>query len=103
MKIFLIGLPGSGKTTMGKSLADALRLPFADLDVEIEKSEGLTVPQIFEKRGEDYFRAAESELLKKFTSSSGHFVMAAGGGAPCFNRNMTAMNQSGITVFLDVP
>jgi len=50
MKIFLIGMPGSGKTTTGKLLAEELKLPFVDLDLEIEKSEGQRINQIFEKR-----------------------------------------------------
>ena len=103
MKIFLIGMPGSGKTTTGKLLAEELKLPFVDLDLEIEKSEGQRINQIFEKRKENYFREAESAMLKKFCSSVESFVMSTGGGAPCFHDNMMQMNQSGQTIFLDVP
>jgi shikimate kinase len=103
MKIFLIGMPGSGKTTTGKLLAEKLKLPFVDLDVEIEKSEGQLINQIFEKRKENYFREVESAMLKKFCSSSENFVMSTGGGAPCFHDNMKKMNDSGKTIFLDVP
>ena len=103
MKIFLIGMPGSGKTTIGKLLAEKLKLPFVDLDVEIEKSEGQSINQIFEKRKENYFREVESATLKKFCTSSESFVMSTGGGAPCFHDNMTKMNDSGKAIFLDVP
>ena len=103
MKIFLIGMPGSGKTTMGKLLAEKLKLTFIDLDMEIEKSEGQPINQIFEKRKENYFREVESTTLKKFCSSFESFVMSTGGGAPCFHDNMTKMNDSGKTIFLDVP
>jgi shikimate kinase len=102
MKIFLIGLPGSGKTTIGKLLAEKLNLLFVDLDAEIERSEGQRINQIFEKRKENYFREVESMMLKRFCSSSESFVMSTGGGAPCFHDNMVQMNEAGKTVFLDV-
>jgi shikimate kinase len=103
MKIYLIGLPGSGKTTLAKELAAALKLPYVDLDVEIEKAEMKTVPQIFKDKKENYFRKIESQILKSWTQSDSSFVMATGGGAPCFFDNMEQMNLSGMTVFLDVP
>ncbi len=103
MKIFLIGLPGSGKTTLAKELAATLKLPYVDLDVEIEKAEMKSIPQIFKDKKELYFRKIESQLLKSLCQSDSSFVMATGGGAPCFHENMAAMNQSGTTIFLDVP
>jgi shikimate kinase len=103
MKIFLIGLPGSGKTTLAKELAATLKLPYVDLDVEIEKAEMKTIPQIFKDRKEPYFRKIEAHLLKSLCQSDSSFVMATGGGAPCFFENMATMNQSGTTIFLDVP
>jgi len=103
MKIFLIGMPGSGKTTTGKLLAEKMKLTFVDLDVEIEKSEGQPINKIFETKKEDYFRQFESSTLKKFCSSSESFVMSTGGGAPCFHDNMDQMNAAGKTIFLDVP
>jgi len=103
MKIFLIGLPGSGKTTLGRQLAEKLNLTFVDLDLEIEKKEGKTVQEIFAKKKENYFREIESKTLKDFCLSKNDFVMSTGGGAPCFYDNITLMNQSGTTIFLDVP
>jgi shikimate kinase len=101
-KIFLVGMPGSGKSTLGRPLAEGLNLPFVDLDAEIEAKEQATIPSIFEAKGEVYFREVESELLKKWASSSDSFVLATGGGAPCFHHGMDIINASGISIFLDV-
>jgi shikimate kinase len=103
MKIFLIGLPGSGKTTLGKQVASHLSIPFVDLDAAIEKAEQRTIPEIFKQSGENYFRKIESDLLKKWAESTTDFLMATGGGAPCFFDNVEVMNRAGITFFLDVP
>jgi len=103
MKIFLLGLPGSGKTTLGKALAQSLGLAFVDLDLEIEKSEGMLIPEIFKNKKEDYFRKAESTELKRWSSSDQEFVMATGGGAPCFFDNLEIINAAGKSFFLDVP
>ena len=103
MKIFLVGMPGSGKTTFGKQLAARLMIDFVDLDAEIEKAEAKTIPRIFKDDGEGYFRMVESRLLREWAGASTSFVMATGGGAPCFFEGMEAINQSGISIFLDVP
>lgn len=103
MKIFLVGLPGCGKSTLGKQLAEKLTLPFFDLDTEIEKSVGLPVKSIFKRYGESFFRKEESECLQRLREMSTGFVMATGGGTPVFFDNMAYMNKNGITVFLDVP
>ena len=103
MKIFLLGLPGSGKTTLGKALSIALRLPFVDLDSEIERQEGKKITEIFTGNGEAYFRNLESIELKKRCTSKDEFVMATGGGTPCFFDNMDWINRAGKSIFLDVP
>src|SRR5687768_14013749 len=102
MKIFLIGMPGSGKSTLGKQLAAELSLLFIDLDTEIEKEEGQIVKDIFSSKGEDYFRLAESKALKKIIASYKSFVLATGGGAPCFHNGIDIINNAGISIFLDV-
>ena len=103
MKIFLLGLPGSGKTTLGKELSVVLGLDFVDLDLEIERAAGKKITEIFSERGENYFRELESNELKKWCTSPSGFVMATGGGTPCFLDNLERINQSGKSVFLDVP
>lgn len=103
MKIFLIGMPGSGKSTIGKSLAMRLNLPFVDLDHEIEKKEGRLIKDIFNISGETYFREVESKTLREIASSSTDCVIATGGGAPCFHDGISIINKYGISVFLNVP
>ena len=96
-------MPGSGKTTLAKQVAEELNLPFVDLDQEIESQEQKSITEIFNQQGEDYFRQVESSLLKQWASSSKSFVMATGGGAPCFLKGIDVINENGISVFLDVP
>lgn len=102
MKIYLIGMPGSGKSTLGKQLADQLSLHFVDLDKVIEDHEQKAVKDIFREQGEDHFRLIESKLLREWAGTEQSFVMATGGGAPCFYHGIDIMNQTGLSVFLDV-
>jgi shikimate kinase len=103
LKIFLVGMPGAGKSTLGRPLAEALLLPFVDQDKEIERRAGKTVQAIFAEDGEAHFRVLESEVLKHWAAIDMNFVMATGGGAPCFHDGMAVINEVGISVFLDVP
>ena len=103
MKILLIGLPGSGKSTLGKKLARQLCLPFLDLDTIIEQTTEQTIRAIFAQRGEEAFRKLEQQALHQVIEQQEALVLATGGGAPCFFDNMEYMNQRGTTVFLDVP
>jgi shikimate kinase len=102
MKIFLIGMPGSGKTTIGRKLSSILEMPFLDLDEQVVKFTGKSIKDIFAEHGEDYFRQVESNLLEAITVGNTRFVMATGGGAPCFFDNISFINKSGISIFLDV-
>lgn len=103
MKIFLLGLPGSGKTTLGKSMASLLKVPFVDLDQDVEESAGMRIQEIFRRHQEDFFRKLESEALGRRCRESGDFVMATGGGTPCFFDNLQQIHAVGVSVFLDVP
>lgn len=100
MKVYLIGFMASGKTTVGKELAHALGFKFVDLDEYIEVKHKRTVKQIFETKGEEYFRIAENEALKEVSSFNGDFVVSSGGGTSCFYNSMDYMNRVGMTVYL---
>lgn len=101
IKIFLVGMPGAGKTTLGKLLSRALDWRFTDVDQELERIEGNSVTEIFKEEGETYFRSAERNVLKSLAETPGDLIIATGGGAPCFHGNMKFMNAMGITVFLN--
>jgi shikimate kinase len=100
MNIFLIGFMGSGKSTIGKKLANRLGYTFLDMDREIESEQQKSIAQIFKEQGENYFRALESDWLKKFNQPQ--TVISTGGGTPCFHNNIEIMKSKGKTVFLDV-
>ena len=95
-------MPGSGKSTLARALATALDYQFIDLDEVIEEREGYPVRDIFKDKGEEYFRNVEALSLREVVSSEDAFVMACGGGAPCFHDNMNLIRQSGLSIFLDV-
>jgi shikimate kinase len=94
---------GSGKTFWGQQLSMKLSIPFFDMDEQIVNSEGMSINQIFEKHGEEYFRMKEKEVLHIITESHQSFVMACGGGSPCYFNNIEYMNKSGTTVWLNTP
>jgi len=100
MPVYLIGLPGSGKTTLGKQLASILEIPFFDLDAEIEKQEGISIPELFEREGEELFREKERSCIQDFLNRK-DFILATGGGTPCFFDNLDQMLEFGIVVFLN--
>lgn len=102
MKIFLIGMMGSGKSFCSKKLAKKLKIPAFDLDTIIEMTEDLTIAEIFEEEGEEYFRKEEAKILRWFGEKKA-FVLATGGGTPCFHKNMDWMNENGITIWLNEP
>lgn len=99
-RIFLLGYMGCGKTTLGKPLAEALKLGFVDLDHYIEGRMCQTVGRLFAERGESAFRELERRLLHEVIEFE-NVVIATGGGTPCFFDNMELMNERGTTIFLD--
>lgn len=90
---------GAGKTTVGKTLAQELNLPFYDLDWYIESRMRKTVKEIFDERGEEGFRLIEHNLLHEVAEFE-DVIISCGGGAPCFYDNIDYMNQQGDTVYL---
>lgn len=101
-KIFLVGLPGSGKSTFGRQLGSKAGLQFIDLDVEIEKRETYTIANVFATKGEDYFRVVENRVLKEIVQQPIPMVVATGGGTPCYFDAMHLMNAYGTTIYLNL-
>ena len=97
--IFLIGFMGSGKTYWGKKWSEKTGKEFFDTDDIIEQQQGITIAKIFATYGEDHFRNLETGVLKNM-SLQNNFIIACGGGTPCFNDNITWMNQNGTSVYL---
>ncbi len=103
MKIFLIGFMGSGKSHWGQLLSRKLNFPFFDLDEQIISHEGKAINEIFAENGEEYFRLLEKDVLHIITESHESFVMACGGGSPCYFKNIDYMNNAGTTVWINTP
>lgn len=97
--IYLIGMMGVGKTTIGKQLAKALALPFYDSDRAIEESTGVDIPTIFEFEGEEGFRNREQKMIQKLTQLHGT-VLATGGGAIIREENRKLLKENGFIVYL---
>jgi shikimate kinase len=100
--IFLIGMPSSGKSTLGRKLAKLLNYQFIDTDKLIVEDQQMSIPLLFSSKGEDYFREVESRILKTILPNQ-RYVIATGGGVPCFFDNMDYVKATGISVFLDLP
>lgn len=102
IKIFLIGMMGSGKTFWAEKLKKKLKVPAYDLDNLIEIMDERSIAEIFEQSGEEYFRKEEAKMLRLFKEKK-QFILSCGGGTPCFSDNMNWMNKNGITIWLDEP
>jgi shikimate kinase len=102
LNIYLIGFMGSGKSTAGKRIATSMRWNFADIDRLVEESEGESVSVIFARKGERYFREAESAALRAVSERS-RTVIACGGGTPCSQENLQVMASTGVIVWLRLP
>lgn len=101
MKYFLVGYMACGKTRKGREMAAELGIRFIDLDVYIADRERRTIPEIFAQAGENGFRKLETRYLHEVCELYENFVMSTGGGAACFNDNMSYMNARGHTIFLN--
>ena len=94
MKIILLGYMGSGKSTIGKALANELNLTFIDLDHTIEKQIGMTISDFFEASGELKFRRLENEVLNSILSENDQMILSTGGGTPCYGNNLQFMKSA---------
>ena len=97
--IYLVGLMGAGKTTIGRQLAKSLGLPYYDSDKAIEESTGVDIPTIFEFEGEQGFRDREQKMLQQLTELKG-IVLATGGGAILRQENRDLLKENGIIIYL---
>jgi shikimate kinase len=98
-KVALVGMMGSGKSVVGAMVARSLGLPFVDLDEEIERSEGMTIGEIFALRGEPHFRGVEAAVLAEICRR-GEGVLATGGGTVLREENRALLRRWGRTVYL---
>ena len=102
LNIALIGMPSSGKTTLGRMLAKSLGRTFVDLDEEIVKTDGRSIPDIFAAVGEDGFRTKETAETQRF-GKEGRQLISCGGGIVKKPENLRALHQNGIILFIDRP
>ena len=104
--LYLVGFMGAGKSTIGAALADELGWPFIDVDAEIEKREGISISELFAKRGEAAFRDIETDQIRRCVhavQSGAPSVIALGGGAFVQARNWDLIEENGVTIWLDCP
>lgn len=99
MKISLVGYMGAGKSAVGRELAQALQLPWLDLDKRIEEASGHSITETILNKGELFFRKLEREQLLRALKED-HFVMSTGGGTPCYYDNMDLINKHSLSVYL---
>jgi shikimate kinase len=102
MKLVLLGYMGSGKSTVGKLLAETLQFEFTDLDHYIEMTENRSISNLFQQKGEIYFRRKEAIALAKIISEKNKMVIATGGGTPCYGTIMANLlaNEDVVTIYL---
>lgn len=99
-RIILVGFMGSGKTTLGKKVANRLQVPFIDSDIEIENHFKKSIGELFAEFGESHFREIEREYIDALDLRD-DFVLATGGGMPCFADNIDRLNAIGTTFYLE--
>lgn len=103
-KIILVGYMAVGKSTIGKIMAQKMNFRHQDLDELIEKEENLTINEIFNQKGEIYFRKVEHLLFKSLVESNESLIISTGGGTPCYANNHLMLNGNGIvSVYLSAP
>ena len=99
--LVFVGMMGAGKTAVGKAVAQVLDVPFLDSDSELEKAANLTIPEIFERHGEAFFRKKETQVITRLLGSR-LCVLSTGGGAFISEQNRTAISAQAVSVWLNV-
>lgn len=94
---------GCGKSSLGRRLSKRLGIRFVDMDKAIEADAGAAIPEIFATEGEESFRRREREMIARLGSEEGDSIIATGGGAPCREGNLEAINACGCSVYLKLP
>jgi len=100
MIISLVGYMGSGKSHISKILSEKINFRLIDLDKEISRRNKLTIPEIFDKKGEIYFRKLEREMLEEILATQENLVLSLGGGTPVYYNNMEIINSNSKSIFL---
>jgi shikimate kinase len=95
-KIILLGYMGCGKSTIANRVSKITDIPFVDLDKNIEERTNLSINEIFEQRGEIYFRKLEREVLMDLLNTSGELIIGLGGGTPCYANNHELLKEENI-------
>lgn len=98
--VAMIGMMGAGKTAVGRALATRLGVPFLDSDAEIEAAANMTVPEIFTRDGEPFFREKEAQVIERLLTGA-PCILSTGGGAFLAERNRTAITAKGVSLWLD--
>lgn len=101
MRIYLIGFMGSGKSVIGRKLANMIKFGFLDIDEEFERKYKISIDNFFTKYSEQEFRQMESKLLID-TKNLENYVISTGGGTPCYNDNISLIKKNGVSVYLKV-
>lgn len=94
MEIVLLGYMGSGKSTIGRFVSDKMNATFIDLDTYIEEKENMSISQLFSTKGEIYFRKQEGIYLKEIIDTKSNYILALGGGTPCYGTNMQLISNT---------
>lgn len=98
--ICLLGYMGSGKSLIANLLSEKLKIEKIDLDWAISQKVGLTIPEIFEKKGEIYFRKVEKEILEDLLNAQNDIILSLGGGTPCYYNNMESIKEKSKSIYL---
>lgn len=104
--VYLVGMPGCGKSYWSRQLANSLHASATDLDEYISQAKGQSISDIFAQDGEQHFRYLESQYLRQISELAPHgalHIVATGGGTPCFHQNMHYMLKQGLVIYLEAP